>query len=284
MAPPKVSFFTPGRRLPHDDSYIIVDQSYVHYTPPAVSHVENPSHLPILFIHGGGLTGAIWESTPDLRPGWAPLAASAGYMVYILDTVDSGRSARAPDSIRTGLVEHRTAKQVWTRFRLGSAEKFDERSLFEGSQFPIEAFDALLAGQATRRRTNDEVEMKGIIDVIKIIGPCQVIAHSHGCALLLDALASMPDYIQKMALIEPGGTSIASKIAPKIKTLVVWGDYVDVHDAWPAIAAPFDRISSAEVWRLPELGIKGNTHFPMADLNSGEIFEKVLGWLEERTG
>jgi pimeloyl-ACP methyl ester carboxylesterase len=281
MPPPQVSFFTTGRRLPYDDSYIITDQSYVHFTPP-IPHPNTNSRLPILFIHGGGLTGASWESTPDLRPGWAPLASSSGYAVYVLDTVDSGRSARAPDFLRTGEVEHRTARQVWSRFRLGPPESFEKKILYEGSQFPLKAFDALLGAQAARRRTNDEIETKGIIDAINIVGECWIIAHSHGAALLLDALSSVSHVVKKIALVEPGGTSIASKIVPEIETLVVWGDYLEVHGrVWPLIAKPFDD-SSAEIWRLPEKGIMGNTHFPMSDLNSAEVFRLVLEWLEGR--
>jgi pimeloyl-ACP methyl ester carboxylesterase len=281
MPPPQVSFFTPGRRVPYDDSYIIVDQSYIHYTAPN-PNANTTSRLPILFIHGGGLTGASWESTPDLRPGWAPLASVSGYAVYILDTIDSGRSARAPDSLRTGAVEHRTAKQVWSRFRFGPPDGFEKKIVFEGCQFPVEAFDALLGTQAARRRTNDDVEMRGIIDAINAIGECWIIAHSHGVALLLDALSSVSRLVKQMVLVEPGGTSIASKIVSEIRTLVVWGDYLEVHGSvWPLIAKPFDE-SKAEVWRLPDIGIKGNTHFPMCDLNSAEIFGKVLEWLEER--
>jgi pimeloyl-ACP methyl ester carboxylesterase len=278
MSPPQVSFFTTGRRLDHEDSYIIVDQSYIHYTPP-IPHPDSSKRLPILFIHGGGLTGASWESTPDLRPGWAVLSSSHGYATYILDTVDSGRSARAPDMIRPGVVEHRTAKQVWTRFRFGAEDKFEERKLFKGSQFPVEAFDALLASQAARRRTNDAIELSGVIEAIRMIGECWVITHSHGAALSIDALSSVKDLVKQLVLVEPGGTSIASKLTPDVKTLVVWGDYLDDHEAWPLIAKPFEE-SPAEIVRLPNLGVKGNTHLPMCDQNSAEVFKMVLGWLE----
>ncbi|KAI9661178.1 MAG: hypothetical protein M1821_009505 [Bathelium mastoideum] len=157
MAPPPSSFYTPGRRLPHNGSYIYVDHCYVQHYPPhppppppvvATQPSSTPSSSlpsssqptasspkpPIIFVHGGGLTGAIWDSTPDGRPSWARCAAALGYPVYVLDAVDSGRSQRAPDEVRAGApVEHRTAREVWARFRLGpdTEAAFREKRGFE---------------------------------------------------------------------------------------------------------------------------------------------------------
>jgi len=33
---------------------------------------------------------------------------------------------------------------------------------------------------------------------------------------------------------------------------------------------------------LPEIGIKGNTHFPFSDLNNLEIAELMNNWLKEK--
>ena len=33
---------------------------------------------------------------------------------------------------------------------------------------------------------------------------------------------------------------------------------------------------------LPEIGIKGNTHFPMSDLNNQEITKLMYDWLEQK--
>jgi pimeloyl-ACP methyl ester carboxylesterase len=285
---PKVSFFTPGRRTPHKDSYIIVDQAFVQYRRSSQQTI--PKTLPILFIHGGGLSGAQWESTPDMRPGWACLANDMGYDVFLLDTVDNGRSARAPDHIRNNaVVEHRTAKELWMRFRFGPFEKFDARQTFLDSQFPIQHFDTLVASQTSRRRSNDDVEARGVADALKTLGECLVIAHSHGAALMMDILGitnlqdSVLQNVKRMVLVEPGGTSSAMHLTEKVPTLVVWGDYVDIHEAWPRISKPFDD-SAAEVLRLPEINIKGNSHFPMSDKNSDEVFGVIVKWLEEIKG
>ncbi|KAF1980904.1 hypothetical protein K402DRAFT_467917 [Aulographum hederae CBS 113979] len=108
MPAPQVSFFTRGQRHPHGDSYIIINQCYVQYIPPSPSpptsssspsltipstHPPSPSTspqpLPLLLLHGGGLTGALYESTPDLRPGWSHLFSHHRRPIYLLDTIDS---------------------------------------------------------------------------------------------------------------------------------------------------------------------------------------------------
>ena len=33
---------------------------------------------------------------------------------------------------------------------------------------------------------------------------------------------------------------------------------------------------------LPSIGIRGNTHFPMSDLNNVEIANHLAGWLEQQ--
>jgi hypothetical protein len=34
--------------------------------------------------------------------------------------------------------------------------------------------------------------------------------------------------------------------------------------------------------QLPEKGLKGNTHFPMSDLNNQEVAELMWQWLKEK--
>jgi pimeloyl-ACP methyl ester carboxylesterase len=48
--------------------------------------------LPLLFVHGGGATGACWRATPDGRTGWADLLAERGYDCWLIDWPGTGRS------------------------------------------------------------------------------------------------------------------------------------------------------------------------------------------------
>ena len=232
MLPPQTSFYTPGQRLPYNNSYIYINQCYVQryspclptststtFSPSPVSDPQSSLGAPILFLHGGGLTGALWDATPDGRPSWAHRAAALGHPVYVLDAVDSGRSERAPDHIRQGSVEHRTAREVWTRFRLGpdTDEAFEKKMGWEDGigQFGLIGskdeghvrgkersnaggeegarhreiwFENLIRSQSARRRTTAVVEAKGIRDAVKMLGKCWIVAHSNGAALALLAL------------------------------------------------------------------------------------------------
>ncbi|KAJ7873386.1 alpha beta-hydrolase [Mycena olivaceomarginata] len=93
---------SPGLRNLHRRTYLYVgqaytaqgnlriaaDQMYVEHLTPA--KVTQP--LPILFVHGQGMTGTNWLHTPDGRPGWADYFLSEGYELYIVDQVARGRS------------------------------------------------------------------------------------------------------------------------------------------------------------------------------------------------
>lgn len=39
---------------------------------------------------------------------------------------------------------------------------------------------------------------------------------------------------------------------------------------------------NATVIHLPEIGIKGNTHFPFADLNNVEVADVLSKWLKDK--
>jgi pimeloyl-ACP methyl ester carboxylesterase len=47
---------------------------------------------PLLFIHGGGATGACWRTTADGRAGWADLLVERGYECWLTDWPGTGRS------------------------------------------------------------------------------------------------------------------------------------------------------------------------------------------------
>ena len=47
---------------------------------------------PLLFIHGGGATGACWRVTMDGRPGWSDQLAQRGYECWLTDWPGTGRS------------------------------------------------------------------------------------------------------------------------------------------------------------------------------------------------
>ena len=82
----------------------------------------------------------------------------------------------------------------------------------------------------------------------------------------------------------------------RIPILIIYGDFIanspveDIgQDQWRvemqmarAFAETVNRHGgNAKVIHLPEIGIKGNTHFLMADLNNTQIADLMGKWLEE---
>ena len=292
MLRPQTSFLTKGERYNHNDSYIVVNQAYVQYIPPVTTpSTDGSPGLPVLFVHGGGLTGASWEATPDRRPGWALLATRPPYLrpAYLIDAVDSGRSQQCPASLRTAPVEHRTAEEMWQRFRFGYPQDFNGDSAkavpYSEAQFPMKSYDTLVAGQSARRRGHEQyqAEIQGLRDAIKEIGECQIIAHSNGAATTHVALqdTTVAKLVNKFVMIEPGFPAATEVASLDTRILVVLGDYLERYDFWEDLLLRWQSVIESESLRLPDENIRGNSHFPMSDKNSDQVFERIIEWLNQ---
>jgi pimeloyl-ACP methyl ester carboxylesterase len=60
----------------------------------------SPPRPPIVFLHGGGHTGACYRVTPDGRQGWAEYVAERGWPAVVADWPGHGRSGVVPDLAR----------------------------------------------------------------------------------------------------------------------------------------------------------------------------------------
>lgn len=86
------AFFLGGRTEALADGNYTVDQLYVEKLTP-VTRITRPK--PLVFLHGGGISGATWLNTPDGRQGWASYFVDQGFQVYLVDTNAVGRSQNA---------------------------------------------------------------------------------------------------------------------------------------------------------------------------------------------
>ena len=133
----------------------------------AVSGTCSPWHLPVVMVHGGGLSGQAYDTTPDGRMGWSEYFLRAGRPVYVVDQAGRARSgfdATPYNAVRLGTAKEQAPVQVigheyaWTWFRLGP--KFGVP--YPDTQFPVDAVDAfykmwipdLNAGYRTRTRAS----------------------------------------------------------------------------------------------------------------------------------
>lgn len=269
-------------------------QMYVQY-----ARLESPSSpWPLFLWHGGGLTGACWESTPDGRPGWQSFFLRHGLDVYICDAVERGRASwsRFPDiyPIEPFFMPQHAA---WELYRVGQPEGFSDdphlRRGFPGSLFPIPEFDAFTRQIVPRWSSNDALIQAAYGELLTRQGPCILLAHSQGGGFALRAALAFPEMVKALVLVEPGS---APELAPRdiaslsgIPTLTVWGDNVDAAPFWTAAKklseSIVDSISrqggKATTMDLPAMGIHGNSHLPMMDRNSDKIAEHIQEWLQQ---
>jgi pimeloyl-ACP methyl ester carboxylesterase len=266
-----------------------VEQMYVQF----VKLAQPKAKVPILLWHGGGLTGVTWETKPDGKPGWQQFFLNAGYDVYVSDAVERGRAswARYPEIFKSEPM-FRTKQEAWELFRIGpSYEIGGARVAFEGQQFPIEAFDQFAKQGVPRWVTNDAATQSAYDALVEKICPCIVVVHSQGGSFGFNAALTAPDKIKALVAIEPSGAPDPSKVdLGKLKGvphLIVWGDFRDKVAVWQRIQVPPTKYrdalaaagGKADVFDLPVMGVKGNTHMMMMDRNSDEVAKLVHDWI-----
>ena len=64
---------------------------YVEYMIP-----KGATKVPVVMVHGGGLSGKSFETTPDGRMGWNEYFVRQGHPVYNADQVSRARSGFDP--------------------------------------------------------------------------------------------------------------------------------------------------------------------------------------------
>lgn len=280
---------------PPNPSTFAVNQMFVHYRSPKVRKHK----LPIIMVHGSGLTGMSWETTPDGREGWATYFTREGFDTYVVDFPGRGRagfnvtplnqakfennSALQPSIARTG------AEGAWFAFRFGdvypvpypdTAFPIDSMLQFSSQGVP-NAESTLSAGEATIPAA--------IAALLDKTGPAILMSHSQGGRLSDPAVALRPDLIKMMIHVESSCPALLPDQVEGYKSvpyvLYVHGDHV-VGNPSPTGQPRLDLCTAAmntingnggnaALVQLPDVGFKGNTHMLMQDKNN----LKVADWL-----
>ncbi len=266
----------------------LIEQVYVQYFIPA----EQTFPHPLVLLHGGGLTGACWETTPDGRPGWLHDFLRQGFAVYVIDNVERGRSGFcALEGVWNGEPVMRTAAEAWELFRFGRPEDFAAGQPFAGQRFPLGAMESFQRQFVPRWTSTSEAQIRGIGAALRRIGPCVLICHSQGGYLGSHAAVENPDCIRGVVSAEGSGWPVAERMSPEAVAggpwLLLLGDFIDLSPRWTAArdeTAVFgERVKAAGGWaelvELPEAGFSGATHMFMMDEHSAEISEWLGAWI-----
>ncbi|KAF9535188.1 alpha beta-hydrolase [Crepidotus variabilis] len=198
---------------------VMSGQMYVERLTPEVVHQK----LPILMIHGFGMTGNNFLTTPDGRPGWADYFMAQGYEVYLVDQPSRGRSAWQNDLdgkqviLDTLYVEQRfTATQqygLWPQATLltqwpGNGSRGDP------------TFDNFYASMVPSLSSQVETSFKFraagalLLDRIGVRDPCILLTHSQSGQFGWILADARPKLVKSIIAIEPIGPPFISAIFP----------------------------------------------------------------------
>jgi pimeloyl-ACP methyl ester carboxylesterase len=277
---------------------ITVDQVYVRYqTPPGASARPN-----IVLIHGCCLTGKTWETTPDGRMGWDEYFARRGFSTYVVDQAWRGRSAADPSAINAvaaGGQSIATLPSVfsashefaWVIFRFGP--KYGET--YPGLKFPMgatgELWKQMVVDSASGLPTPNPT-VPALTELTGRIGPSILISHSQSGIYPFQAVAANRRNIAGLISIEPAACPKATADMTPYKAtpiLVLFGDNTAASPIWSSIVkdcrAYVDALDAAggraKMIVLPEIGITGNSHMLMQDLNNREIADLLVDWIDK---
>jgi hypothetical protein len=285
----------PAKFAPKPGS-ITVDQVYVRFqTPPGAQPRPN-----IVLIHGCCLTGMTWETTPDGRMGWDEYFVRRGFSTYVIDQAWRGRSASDPSAINAvadarqpvstlPLVSSASHEASWVLFRFGP--KYGEA--FPALKFPVRAATELwkqMVPDYAYGLPKPNPTVPGLLDLVKRTGPSVLVSHSQSGIYPFQAVAQDRRNIAAIIAIEPAACpSATGDMTPYkgVPILVLFGDYTAGSPVWgPIVKSCRDYVAAlrtaggrADLVVLPEIGVTGNSHMLMQDMNNLEVAELLLSWI-----
>ena len=156
-------------------------QMYVQYTRLADPVVP----YPVCMVHGGGGTGALWETTQAGEPG-----LQNGFHVNVSDGVERGRASWAQfPEINPVPPCFNSYAERWTTYRLGP--KYAES--YAGSRFDASQYDAFMKSQVPRWTTSIPMAQKAYNQYVGgMTDGCIMLAHSQGGLFTVNAVLEHP--------------------------------------------------------------------------------------------
>ena len=258
--------------------------AYIQYFRPR----ERNALPPVVLLHGGGMCGTTWETTPDGRRGWLHMLLQRGFEVHVIDSVERGRAGFSPDAFDGDPIE-RSMEEAWQLFRFGTAENFSAKVPFKSQQFPIKSINDFARYFVPRWLNTAHLQVNALVQVLQKLQSSILITHSQGGEIGFDAAEQVPYNLAAIIAIEPSGTPESIELLCQIPTVLLQGDYLYTDGRWEKRANTWQslvqnlkaRAATATLVDLPtELGA-GNSHLPMMDLNNEMCLEVALNKLQE---
>lgn len=290
------------------------DHAYVFYQIPAEAR-----KLPLVMWHGKGQFSKTWETTPDGREGYQNIFLRRRFGVYVIDQPRRGNAGR---SMEGTTVTPTPDEQLWFNiFRVGVWPDYFPGVQFSRSPEALNQyfrqmtpdtgpFDLDVVSDAVAALfdkigpgilvTHSRSGGPGWRTAISSPNVRAIVAYEPGSNFIFPE-GEAPDPMANSR----GRGSLEIVEAPlseflkltKIPIVIYYGDYIPGEpsanpgqDQWRV------RLAMAKLWRdavnrhggdvtlvhLPEIGIRGNTHFPFSDLNNLEIADLMSQFLKDK--
>ncbi len=241
--------------------------------------VGEPTRVPVVLVHGGGAQGSDWLTTPDGRPGWAPLLVAAGHTVYVVDRPAHGRSpyhdSMGPPGPRFD-EEMLAPLFVPPALGPGAHPTAYRHTAWPGTREPGDPVLAQVAARQTRMMIDQPalqtLERARIGALLERVGPAVVVAHSAGGPGAWLAADAAAEQVAAFVAVETLGPPFLDD--PQTGMRLPWGvsavplTYEPPRDdpAELAVAPQFGRVASPIPLTLPtcEYRLPRLARFPIA--------------------
>ena len=289
------------------------DHAYVFYQKPV-----DARRYPLVFAHGVGQFSKTWETTPDGREGFQNIFLRRGFGVYLVDQPRRGNAGRSTETVT---LSPAFDEELWfNRFRVGIWPNYFEGVQFSRDPEALNQYFRQMT--PTIGSVDFEVYSDAYAALFERIGPAIFVTHSQGGPVGWQTLLKTRNIRAIVSYEPGGGIPFPVGQVPeegrvltlskktegievpmdvfleytKIPIVVYYGDNLPETDERPEIYEWTRRLHLMRRWaemlnkrggdvtviHLPEVGLHGNTHFPMSDLNNKEVAELLFQWLEER--
>ena len=286
------------------------DHAYVSYQFPV-----DARPLPLIFIHGHLQFSKTWETTADGREGFQNIFLRRRYRVYNLDLP---RRGRAGQSLEPMTLSAAGEDQLWfNTLRMGIwPDYFPGVNLAQDADMLNQFFRQMTPNTGP---FDVQVASDSIAALLARSGPSVLVSHSMGGGVGWFAALKSAN-VRGIVSFEPGSNftfpegevpppmqSSAGPLLPacvpleafkaltRFPIMIYYGDYIPDRpsdnpgqDQW-RVRLDMARLWAATVNRhggdatvvhLPDIGIRGNTHFPFSDLNNIQIAELMANFLD----